>query len=200
MTPQAKWMLRRPLKRKPAHCKSRVEEFSLSDELLFVTALTKGWKHLSKWFPFVHHLTRPALSSQSFPGLFGGRRKFSICFHPSIPSDEDREWRRAQHHGCRAAAGLHDHGLMPSPSVSTPLCFWELDIFCSCTDSFRSHFSFFSSCERNCHHRRSSSLPPCSMNTVTVPPSTSSALTCDSSMGTAGSSFCLVRTLYFLFC
>lgn len=47
----------------------------------------------------------------------------------------------------------------------------------------------------SCRRRRFSSLPPCSMNTVTVLPSMSSALTSDSSTGTAGSSFYSVGTL-----
>ncbi|EDM00366.1 rCG35881, isoform CRA_b [Rattus norvegicus] len=44
----------------------------------------------------------------------------------------------------------------------------------------------------SCHHRRSSSLQPCCMNTATGPPSMSSASACGSSMETAASSCCLV--------
>lgn len=53
--------------------------------------------------------------------------------------------------------------------------------------------SFFSS-EPSCHLRRFSSLPRCSMSTVTALPSMSSALTCDSCTGTAGSFSCSVGT------
>ena len=60
-------------------------------------------------------------------------------------------------------------------------------------------FSLFS-CGQNCHLRRSSSLPPCFMNTATDPPSMSSALTFDNSMGTAGSSFFLVWPLISCIC
>lgn len=57
-------------------------------------------------------------------------------------------------------------------------------------------FFLLFSCGQNCRHKRSSSLPPCFMNTATDPPSMSSALTFGNSMGTAGSSFYLVWTLF----
>lgn len=110
MTLQAKWMSRRPLKKKQTHCKYAVEDF--------VPSL---WKR----FTSACHFTRGAFFSQSFPR---GRRKLAITFHPSVPSDEDCKWRRAQHHCCRATAGLHDHSMSISASLSLS-CFWFWESF-----------------------------------------------------------------------
>lgn len=53
MTLQAKWMLRRPLMRKPAHCKST--ESYLDDRLPFWAQCSRQiLTHLWKWFTFPH--------------------------------------------------------------------------------------------------------------------------------------------------
>lgn len=110
---QAKWMLRRPLQKKPAHCKSTAEEPYLDDSISG-TVIQKGFDTLLKVFYFRSSLTKDAFFSQSVSGLYGGRRELSVSIDPSVPSDQDRERRRAQHHGCRAAAGLHDHSMISS--------------------------------------------------------------------------------------
>lgn len=139
---------------------------------------------------FCWWFTKSVFYSKSFPELYGGRRKLPICFHPCIPSEEDGKWRRAQHHRCRAAAGLHDHSMAMSPSQPLPL----FTSFSVLTFQFFKFIFLLPSCGQNCHHRRSSSLPPSFMNTVTVLLSMSSALTCDNSTGTAESFFYLVWT------
>lgn len=90
------------------------------------------------------------------------------------------------------------HPLIPCPFLLMRFRQFEVEAVVILVLFFQYHsVLFFFSCGPNCHHRRSSSLPPCFMNTVMVPPSMSSALTCDNFMGTAGSFFYLVRPLYF---
>lgn len=47
---------------------------------------------------------------QSFSELHRSEGKLAVNFHAGVSSREDGEWRRAQHHGGWAAAGLHDNG------------------------------------------------------------------------------------------
>lgn len=109
MTLQAKLMLRRPMKWKPAHCKDTVA--SLMIGFYFRQNNQKTFWHISESCLLLLSLKRNAFFPQSFSGLYGGRRKLSNSFHPSITSDNYRKWRRAQYHCCRAAAGLHDHSM-----------------------------------------------------------------------------------------
>lgn len=122
MTLQAKWMLRRHLKQMPAHCKYSAKEPYLKDRLIFQTQWSRKILTTLKVL-FLLLLVTYNFFSQSFSGFYGGRRELSISFHPSFPSDEDCEWRRAQYHSCRAASGLHDH------STTISLYFSYLSLF-----------------------------------------------------------------------
>lgn len=109
---QVKWMLRRPLKKKkPAHCESTVEEPDLEESIL-ASVMQKDLDAPLQLFYL--SLTKDVSFSQPLSGLYGGRRKLSIGIDPGVPTDEDCEWRRAQHHCGRAAAGLHDHRTVSS--------------------------------------------------------------------------------------
>lgn len=186
MTLRAKWMLRRPLMRKPAHCKytrfyfghSAIERLlNISESVTFCLSLTRGVFSLS---PFQGSMeaeeNSPSASTPASP-------------QPKTPSEGELS--------TTAAELLQDY--MTTVWWFYPvLPFLAYDIFSGCTNTHISCFFFFLlfSCGQNCRHKRSSSLPPCFMNTATDPPSMSSALTFGNSMGTAGSSFYLVWTLF----
>lgn len=59
-------------------------------------------------------LTLPSAPAQPLPGpsRHGGKLFGLIPLHTGISASTRHQWQRAEHHGCRAAAGLHDHGML----------------------------------------------------------------------------------------
>lgn len=151
--------------------------------------------HLWKWFPIAYHLQGMQSCLSPFQGSMEAEENSPSASTPASPQTKTASEGELS---TTAAELLQDY-------MTTVRQFHFLSIsllrdsyiFLGYTDFVNLVFPSPFSCGQNCHHRKSSSLPPCFMNTATVHPSMSSALTCGSSMGTAGSSFYLVGTLYF---
>lgn len=159
--------------------------------------MKKEFWHVSKWFTLYSHLQGVYSTLSPFQGSMEAEENSPSASTPASPQTKTASEGELS---TTAAELLQDY--MTTVWRFHPLSlslsdFEKQTFFPSCINS---HFDFStfsspSSCGQSFHHRRSSSLLPCSTNTETVPPFMSSVLTCDNCMGTAGSSFYLVRPL-----